>query len=814
MASPGATYMEVSMQPNQFIWNSRTCTGSPLHLAALDGDVDSVRACLAGKTRDGKPTASTPVKERFTYETVFAGKSQEGSGEAIHIAASRGHVEVVKVLLEAKADLTAMVSRDHKSHFDVLHAATFAEGRGGSAEMIDFLMSAKAEMTQNLDNRYPLHIAFLTGNVPVIQLLREHMTHASISEADYQDPNLPSPLMLGIRGGKMSEVQLSESAELTTASLTVFIHECPQCIPYFLRRLQDAKHISALELSKNLTRFDIASVFRESPEAAIALLESTTDVPDCANKGWHPLPSRVSFAPRGWFDRFRNIFNPPRRIFTFYETDHHWAFDSSLFQAPNWHDVLVDRSSGRPIMDAETKVCHIPDLLCAEVFSSLCDTANEESTLLWEDPVVESMISHVFWESGCSRTEFTTVMLTFWGLALYIAEEIYVRSNGSLLEQEDASGRELLRAGAGFRNADNGFNWIRLDTSQKPTNTWLAITWIASKAVVDLFLEFAQFTGFKRIGKWRDYLASDNLRDVFFSVLPLVLLFDHTCLPVMIVAVFLYWFRLLDCFALSEYIGNEILPIKNIAGGLMPAMFVTSIAFGSFTHAFYLVNGSSQNLYPDVFLESFTTLITASLPSTPDEDSSLKLILVLAAVMYFSVFILNIFIGVIGELYVSLKENVGITFKQVRAACCFNFLLRCRSLPCNLCTLRTSSWVMLGSCCVALVTQVYCFINHRYQMWVNAVFLVTQVLIVLSSYQDADSPWAHFQHGPEADHYMWFCRNSTAPPGEEDQAPVVEQATAAEVQGIRQVVDSMKADIASFRTQFDEVKSLLSQLSK
>lgn len=803
------------MQPsNQFIWNSRTCTGSALHLAVLEGDVDGVKACLAGKTRDGKPAKPTPVQERFTYETVFAGKAQEGSGEAAHIAASRGHVDVLKVLLEAKASLTAMVSRDHKPHFDVLHAATFAEGRGGSADMIDYLMSAKAELTKNLDNRYPLHIAFLTGNVPVINLLRDHMGKAGVSEADYEDPKAPSPLLLGIRGGKMSEVQLSESAELSTASLTIFIHECSQCIPYFLRRLQDAKHISALELSKNLTRFDIASVFRESPEAALALLEVTTDVPDCANKGWHPLPSRVSFAPRGWFDRIRNIFNPPRAIFTFYDTDHHWAFDSNSYKAPPWHDTLTDRSFGRPIVDANIQVCHVPDLLCAEVFSSLCDPANEDATVLWEDPVVESMISHVFWNSGCSRTELTWVMLTFWGLALYITEEVYVRMNGTLLEKEvhgDASARSLAHVGAGMGGGDSIF-FFKLDAQPKPTNTWLAINWIASKAVVDLALELAQFIGFKRIGRGMDYMAFDNLRDMFFSVLPLVLLFDQSCLPIMIMAVFLYWFRLLDCFALSEYIGNEILPIKNVSGGLMPAMFVTFVAFGSFTHAFYLVNGSSQNLYPDVFLESFATLITAGLPADPNEDSALKLILVLAAVMYFSVFILNIFIGVIGELYVSLKENVAISFKQVRAASCFNFLLRCRVFPCSICSLRMSSFVIGVAVLFALATQVYCFVDHRYAAWVNVVFLVSQFTIVGASYQDSESPWAHFVHGPADDHYMWYCRKQMDNPKDEEPASNPDQASAAEVQEIRQVVDGVKADVEKFRAQFDEVTSLLREL--
>ncbi|CAE7368512.1 mph1 [Symbiodinium sp. CCMP2592] len=85
-------------------WNSRPCRGNALHRAALENDLEGAQAAL----RKG---SAALVKERFSYETEFRGQKQEGSGEAIHLAASRGNVELVKLLLAKNADLEAQVSR-------------------------------------------------------------------------------------------------------------------------------------------------------------------------------------------------------------------------------------------------------------------------------------------------------------------------------------------------------------------------------------------------------------------------------------------------------------------------------------------------------------------------------------------------------------------------------------------------------------------------------------------------------------------------------------------------------------------------------
>ncbi|CAE8720068.1 unnamed protein product, partial [Polarella glacialis] len=441
---------------------------------------------------------------RFTYETVFMGQVQEGSGEAIHLAASRGHVEVVKLLMQARAELSTTVSRSGKNHYDVLHAAMFAEGRGGSQDMISHLFEVKAEMSKNLDGKYPLHVAFQTGNVPVITLLRTFLAAAGVNDEDYKDPKVALPLEMGISAGKMSEEQLSEAAELTTHTLSTFIHNCPQCIPTFLDRLEKETSVKAVDLAKNLTRFDVATVLRESPTAACALLAHTTSEPECENRGWHPLPSRVSFANRSMLEEFRSMFNPPKSSITFYEKDHVWSFDSQTFQAPEWHNTLIDRSYGRPIIDADIRVCHIPDIICAEVFAALCDDVNDDvPEILHNDDVIDAAVTHTFW-NGCSKVDMTQVMLGIWGLVLLLLENWYVKNLAEPVEQidEDAISKtpdRLLLRGAGTTGGNNNlFSFLPQKAVQRE-DLWISISFIAAKGVIDFLQEVVQFLGFRSI---------------------------------------------------------------------------------------------------------------------------------------------------------------------------------------------------------------------------------------------------------------------------------------------------------------------------
>ena len=144
-----------------FMWNNLLCHGSQFHLDVLNGDEEEVFRQLS-------QGASAP--EMFFQDTSRL------SGQAIHLAAGRGHVAIVDLLLRFGACLDSHIMDGRGILYDVLHAAVHAEGFGGSEDMIDFLCESKADiMSLNHQNWMPLHVAFQTGNEVTIRAVAKHV---------------------------------------------------------------------------------------------------------------------------------------------------------------------------------------------------------------------------------------------------------------------------------------------------------------------------------------------------------------------------------------------------------------------------------------------------------------------------------------------------------------------------------------------------------------------------------------------------------------------------------------------------------------
>eukprot|EP00435_Cladocopium_sp_Y103_P070985 s1270_g36.t1 len=324
------------------------------------------------------------------------------------------------------------------------------------------------------------------------------------------------------------------------------------------------------------------------------------------------------------------------------------------------------------------------------------------------------------------------------------------------------------------KNLFSGFLDGVMNEGEDPrVDAWIAISWIGAKGFFDenprarrVFrdsLEWLQFRGFMKIGRTSDYFALDNLLDMVCSCFPMFLFLNPDNTLILICAVCLYWCRLLDCFTSAEFIGLEILPIRKMAMGLLPALAVTLVAFCAFTHAFYLVNGGPKvESMMDVVFETFATLITAALPpdiSTNSSQNQVKLVLCIMAVSFFTVFILNIFIGVMGELYVKEKQRSEHTFRMYRASSCYQYLLRSRVLPCSMMSERQGFMMMFGAGGIALSVQIYGFLNHNSTLpGSSVIFFVCQTLIMMGAYQSPHTPWVR---GGRSGFYLWFCKEKT-----------------------------------------------------
>ena len=726
----------------RFSWNNRLCRGTDFHKDVLDNKHERVLRQL--------DQGQAHLEDCFAYTTKFNGKAQICTGMAIHLAASRGHTLLVETLLDRRASVESKICRDGRDTYDVIHAAVFKEGRGGSSDIITLLCSRGANIdSENANMPSSLHLAFQTGNMATIRAVRHARKMRSLAnenreleegEVDFDaNARLATPLELGIQWGKMNKEALAEAAPPHISSLKVFIHRAPECIPMFMSRLRDTNRMGCRneELSKRLadelTHKDIARLLRDCPEAAVALLNGVTAKPVVASEGWHPLPSRVSFAARSPIARLLKSFFPTRRFLCFYETECSWSYDDHAYEAPAWH-TKITKVKEPPCVDASIQVCYIPNIISANNFAALvsCTGGEDPALFLYDSVAVRAAVSYTFW-NGAIWVDVLQFLISFWGLTLLVLETCF--------KHEAAVGKTM-----------DDLDWQMNEGVFQPSfvaqgdRNGVVADWIIAKGMVDLLLEVAQFCGCCMIGEVSSYLNLGNVWDLSRSIIPIMLLFFHDSRFLNLLIVLIYWMRLLEGVTYSEKIGHALLPLQKLASGLLPAMTFTLVGFCALTHAMYTVQVEANHLWPDTLFDTFTTLITQGLPEKPPDDI-LELLVLYGGVLFFSVFVLNIFIGVIGEQYSKEKDQVGLMFIRVRASSCLTYLLRIHVFPCNLVTSTTAA--IVGGVCVfsTLTLQVLALFFGRQLPGLLQLlaFVACQVITFIATIQckGSDSPWMY-----------------------------------------------------------------------
>lgn len=794
----------------EIVWNFRLCEGNALHKAVLLQD-EEVAKNEVTTILEQQPEL---LRSKLTWtcqpkdDLIDTPREREtGTCEAIHLAASRQSTQLVKALLLARADVNSRVTRGEQPHYDVLHAAIRNEGRGGTLEMVEYLLKERADLTlTDLNGNNALHMAFWVGSIDLINFLqdeREKQGLPDLGEPGMSIDGTPrmTPLERGFRGGKMSQDMLARCAPLTSASLSTFLKraaEEPQCIPIFLRRCQQAarkesrsprssskssftRHLEGCrpdELAQSVKVGNIADLLCGAPSAAVALIEACTGRPECENEGWHALPLRVRFEGSSFTHALYGLFNPAATIRPEFQTECVWEFDSINFKPPQWHDKIKNAEPPAkdlwtnffarpvPMLDAKVEVCFIKGLLHADFFAAL-DTVQEEVDLVLQNKVVRGIIDYTWW-NGAAKVDLALLILGMWALFVLIFETVWRHES-----QEAVLRRE------GSITAD----------------------FLGARGFVDFLHELAQFAGAVKHKHGEDYLNFGNLFDVLRALSQLALWWIPGNCVVQMAVIFICWFRLLEVFTSAEHVAMVLLPITQLVSGLLPASFVTLLAFFALTHAFYIINGNT--CFQQVFFETFTQLFLSDLPPLPkDNVDTLEFLLSYASIMVFTVFFLNIFIGVIGEKYTEEKENARSTLDQQRASGCLTFLYRLQVVGCRFTSPREALVIMI--LCGILIGAVQALSLFGWKMpKARLVYVLLQTIFVLASYQAGPSirsrcsdqakeepltPWASSN---QEDYYLWVV---TVDEGSEDNLQglsfqEVEEATSMLAQSLAKQLD-------------------------
>lgn len=709
-----------------FNWNNRECRGTELHAAVLAEDLEAVREVL-----DMDPGL---LQRRFTYETKFEGKVQEGSGEAIHLAVTRSSVAVVRLLIDRGAALDSMVSRDHKPHYDVLHAAVFSEGRGGQSGVISLLLDAKAPATPNLAGEYPLHKAYQIGACAFdsIPRLRQDMEEQGLLEqvenAYGFEPKGPrSPLQAGIHFGKLTGEQLAQVASMTPVSLKIFLHDEPRSIPMFLSRMKSENtQLCPKELSQFVTMQDLCKCLRTCPESADVLLTGLLGEPDVDNPGWHPLPTRIWWGPRNRVEALRNLCNPSRVVYGTYQRTPSWEFCSVSFKAPDWHEDITGKFAA-PIRDVDIQVCFLPEPVSAEFLAALLASENDE---IFSNVVVRGTLNEVWWR-GAWKVDLLQLLITTIGLFLLVLERANLE-----FDMFYADAREL-RWHSPFLMI-HGVPQLPDVQEILHTNSRVAARFFLARGLVDMLQELVQLIGYWAIGRTSEFFSFYNAFDIFRALLAISFSWTKESPEVQVLLILICWFRLLEV-SFSENLMRELLPITKLIKGLAPSGVVCCIAVCAFTHAKWVM--VAKPMWPDVFYESFSLLITASLPEPSSSNSTLMFAYV--SVTIFTVFFLNIFITVISENYSNEKQNAALSFQKKKCGLCLTFLIRAAVLPCQLASASTERLVvLLAAACGLLVLVLDCMHYPFVQSWSMMAFAVLHSISQLMCYQDNSDVWA------------------------------------------------------------------------
>lgn len=732
-----------------FRWNNHTCQGTELHQRVLNSDAESL--AVARQILEEDPAALEAV---FRYYDFPMGRVQERTGQAIHLAASRGNVEMVELLVDRRASLSAYANRDGKRHYNVLMAAVFAEGRRGNTKMVKHLLEKKAPLEPNSDGLWPLHLAFQAGKVKMIPILVHAMKQECMMDRMQQTSDKP-PLLLGIQTGKMTTRQLARAAESTPESLRLFLQHEPTCIPEFLAHVLDDLGVRKMKVAGEIGGSDLVGLIRRHPAAACALFAGITDTPDREHEARHPLPQRASFAATTRLQWLRRLLNPTTQVLAYYEVDCTWKFDKHYATPPPWHSKIPSAVCGAPVHDVDIKICYVPNILCAEYFAALVASDPECVSALFEDSVVCGSVEYVWWLYSW-RPELLHVLWSLWAVSLWIVELYIPPVEDHIPGASTSSAPRQMRSSHGGTDDDSALSVAEAFARDIPTSA----AYIGTTGVVTLLHEIILLAGLVRVKCGLDYLTFDCLYPLLRSAVQAMFFFKHRWRGMQQLAILFSWMSLLETFAIAESLAVSMLPIKRLVWSLGPPILMTVIAFGCGMHMLHNLWGHCD--WQDTFLKSFAILFTADVPNNPLVLVTSEVLVTYSAVLIFSVFLLNIFIGIIGTQYEVERLKTSKSFQQMRAERCRNFLVRAQALPCSICSENSAAAVSCAAILLTLALQVATLTRSQEPQVLEHPLLIAgtlcscQLLLLFAAYQNPSAFWTRAAARAAHKRFLWL----------------------------------------------------------
>jgi hypothetical protein len=644
------------------------------------------------------------IRERFWYYKYWDwdGTTEQETyiedGTVLHLAVMRNDAKtrriVVQKLLDKNADITRWTRRKLKEdeddmfveRYNVLHTA-LKEPLVAIGDLVQCLLDNDVPLVDTADAESPLHMAYRHGALAAIRKFRELVPQYAVEWEQRET----SPLGVGFSTGRLSHRQLIEIAPPTASSVMTILKSAPHCLPRFLRRNlshQEKKDFCSLVLQGQITQRDLATLITRSPTAGRKVFELLTSRPFCEHPVGHPLPTKVKF--RSDPPSQMRIFNA-QQFATFYVEDSTWRFNSKKYKCPQWHNYMISRrkwrkpgflrsSSGARVASVDnlgtndhTKdevmvlVCHVKDLLASEVRSHygtvdqrpapwlLASLAATKDLRIFRSDTIQAVVSCVWWR-GVFAADIVNCLLTLWGLCLITFTHL--------------SSYQLLPIARDF---------------------------IGCRAVIDLLLELLECVGFWRNEYGEFGLSYFTVRNFFELCSPMICVafmlidiadkdsyreqtYGWSRQTLLSLVIFQHWYRLSQMYRCFQGFAHGILPVSLSLEYTIPAVFLTSVIFTGLVQSLWVFvekdrGGENFSFYSHVY-QSFGLLLTQDYPES--QGLAKGDFMMLLALAFFTLIVMNFFIGVISEAYEAEKKQVELRLWSERAKGCASYFARAR----------------------------------------------------------------------------------------------------------------------------------------
>lgn len=354
-----------------------------------------VEGCLLHYAIDADAEAADGDGAEATYAVLEAGArvdswmrsiafGQEACAAPIHLAATRGLISVIVLLVERAADVNQKSLHGGQPHFCPIHDAAFL----GNLKAVDCLLGLQADPNiANKDGKFPIHIVAEVGSADVSKAL---ITSRARLDLSLPGEEMATPLMIAVRRRMFPNDRLVLLApfaepEYDTNFFQTMLQICRENVPAAIAVAGSIRRgeLADKELKNRIVESvrhairrgfsaipDLTAIIKLAPEVAAEILDIFLVTPKVSIH--HPLPRVAHMAKHYVFGVVRD----PTELFARYTPDQEWSFDPTNSdkgkQYPRWHDELAPHPrSDEDDQEVQVRFLSFPNILDIRVYHAL-----------------------------------------------------------------------------------------------------------------------------------------------------------------------------------------------------------------------------------------------------------------------------------------------------------------------------------------------------------------------------------------------------------------------------------------------------------